>query len=59
MHRLCLALGVARSPYQAWKAKKTHQRAKADSGASVRVGSVFREHRGLYGAPRITAELRP
>jgi putative transposase len=58
IHRLCSALEVARSAYQAWKAKKTHQQSKTDAGAGVRVKSVFREHRGLYGAPRITAELR-
>lgn len=58
IHRLCAALGVARSAYHAWKAEKSHQSSEKDAGAKVRVRTVFREHRGLYGAPRVTAELR-
>ena len=58
IHRLCSALGVARSAYHAEKDKKSHQQTRKDAGASVRVRSVFRQHRGLYGAPRVTAELR-
>jgi transposase InsO family protein len=58
IHRLCAALGVARSAYHAWKAEKSHQSSEKDAVARVRVRTVFREHRGLYGAPRVTAELR-
>lgn len=58
IHRLCAAVGVARSAYHAWKAQKSHHQSDSDAGASIRVQTVFREHRGLYGAPRITAELR-
>lgn len=58
IHRLCAAMGVARSAYHAWKAQTSHQQRVKDAGARVRVQAVFRAHRGLYGAPRVTAELR-
>ena len=57
IHRLCAAMGVARSAYHAWKAQTSHQQRVKDAGARVRVQAVFRVHRGLYGAPGVSDEL--
>ena len=54
----CRALGVSRS----WSCK--HKRAELSPRAARRealaaeIGRLFRAHRGTYGSPRITADLR-
>ena len=58
---LCRTLGVSRSGFYAWRARRGQPesaRARTDHGLTVEIASIFREHRGRYGAPRIHAELR-
>ena len=56
--RLCAVLGVTRQGFYAWKTRRPSARAVADTRPSVRIGEIHRETLGIYGAPRIHAELR-
>jgi putative transposase len=54
----CRLLGVSRSGYYEWAAAVPSARARADAELIERISSIHREHRGVYGSPRIHAELR-
>jgi transposase InsO family protein len=54
---MCRVLQVARSCYYAWRSGQTH-RGAASAAMVVHIRAIHRRHRGRYGAPRITAELR-
>lgn len=52
-------LGVSRSGFYRWcQAREPSPRAKARAALDARVKALFDAHKGRYGAPRITAELR-
>lgn len=52
-------LAVSRSGYYRWrKASKPGPRARAREDLDARVRELFHHHRGRYGAPRLTEELR-
>jgi putative transposase len=55
---LCRVLGVTRGGYYAWRARPESARARADRELSERIGQIHDEVLGIYGAPRIHAELR-
>jgi putative transposase len=55
---LCRVLGVTRGGYYAWCRRPPSARAIADLELSERIGQVHDEVLGIYGAPRIHAELR-
>lgn len=55
---MCRVLGVSRSAYYEWREGETHQARKGEIELAVRVKAVFRRHRGRYGAPRVTEQLR-
>lgn len=54
---LCRVLGVTRGGYYAWKSRPPSQRARADAELSDRIARIHDQVFGIYGAPRIHAEL--
>ena len=55
---MCRAVGVSRSAYHAWRAGPVRKRAAARDALAGRIAEVQRDTRGVYGSPRVTAELR-
>lgn len=56
--RLCTVLGVTRRGFYAWKTRRPCARVLEDQRLSARIGEIHDETLGIYGAPRIHAELR-
>lgn len=56
--RLCALLEVSRSGFHAWKGREPSARSRADSRLAVELRARFTRHRGKYGRPRLTADLR-
>jgi putative transposase len=54
----CELLGVSRSGYHAWKTRAPSDRALSDAWLTERIKEIHIANRGVYGAPRIHAELR-
>jgi putative transposase len=54
----CRALGVSRSWFYKWKDGTLPARAARRAVLAAEVRCLFRAHRGTYGSPRITADLR-
>ena len=56
---LCRQLGVARSGFYAWRQRQEApgKRAAENAVITAQIQTVFHEHRGFYGAPRIHQEL--
>ena len=54
----CRLLGVSRSGYYEWAANVPSARACEDAELIERILEIHGEHRGVYGSPRIHAELR-
>jgi putative transposase len=54
---LCRVLGVTGQGYYAWKGRPPSARAIADAQLSEQIGQIHDEVLGIYGAPRIHAEL--
>ena len=55
---LCKDLEVSRSGYYAWEERVPSARSLEDGKLRVHISAVHERSRGLYGAPRIHAELR-
>ena len=57
---LCSQLGVARSGFYAAQQRQRSPGPRAQQNAAItaQVATVFEQHRGFYGAPRIHRELR-
>ena len=55
---LCRAMGVTRQAYYAWKGRPASTRDVADAELSQRIARIHEQTLGIYGAPRIHAELR-
>ena len=55
---LCRVLGVSSSGYYAWSKRALSRRAKDDAVLIERIGAIHAASRGIYGAPRIHAELK-
>jgi putative transposase len=53
----CRLLGVSRSGYYEWAANVPSPRAREDAGLIERIVAIHKAHRGVYGSPRIHAEL--
>lgn len=51
-------LNIARSGYYAWTKEKVRKRKAANQILDKKIIEVFTHHRGNYGCPRITDELR-
>lgn len=56
--RVCQVLGVSRSGFYAWQRRPPSERAVADTGLLDRIRQIHQTSRGLYGVPRVHAELR-
>jgi putative transposase len=54
----CRALGVSRSWFYKWKDGTLSPRAARRAALAAEVRRLFKAHRGTYGSPRITADLR-
>jgi transposase InsO family protein len=54
----CRALGVSRSWFYQWKDGTLSARAARRAVLAAEVRRLFAAHRGTYGSPRITADLR-
>jgi putative transposase len=55
---MCRVLGVSRAGFYAWLERKPSARARQDEELTCRILEIHRENRGVYGSPRIHAELR-
>jgi transposase InsO family protein len=56
--RLCALLGVSRSGFYAWRDRTPCRRSHTDARLAVELRARFARHRGKYGRPRLTADLR-
>jgi putative transposase len=54
----CVALSVSRSGYYKWVGTEQSVRAEANAELSKEIQRVYDEHKGRYGSPRITQQLR-
>jgi len=50
-------LGVSRAGYHAWEKREPSARKTADEQLKVRIGEIHAASFGIYGAPRVHAEL--
>jgi putative transposase len=55
---MCRVLGVSRSGFHAWERRAPSARQLEDERLTARIRAIHRENRGVYGSPRIHAELR-
>ena len=55
---LCRTLGVTRQGYYAWKERPPSARAVADAELAELIAHIHDQTLGIYGAPRVHAELR-
>jgi putative transposase len=54
---ICRVLGVSRSGFFAWLKRGISRRRQRRQELAVKVRTVHREHRGVYGSPRVCAAL--
>ena len=54
---MCRGLDVSRSGFHAWQARKPSARALEDARLTGRIAEIHQRFRGVYGSPRIHAEL--
>ena len=54
----CVALSVSRSGYYQWAGTEQSVRAEANAELSKEIRRIYDEHKGRYGSPRITQQLR-
>jgi len=55
---MCRMLEVSRAGYYAWSNRKESSRDISDRALSVKITDVHERSRGIYGSPRVLAELR-
>src|SRR5947209_6622807 len=55
---MCRALEVSESGYHAWSKREVSQRAQEDQALAEQIAHIFQANRGVYGSPRIHAELQ-
>jgi putative transposase len=55
--RMAGVLGVSRAGYHAWEKREPSARKTADEQLKVRIGEIHTASFGIYGAPRVHAEL--
>jgi putative transposase len=55
---MCRVLGVNRTSFHDWERRPPSDRALADAWLSEKIKQIHRDSRGVYGAPRVHAELR-
>jgi putative transposase len=57
VRRMCRVLGVSASGYYAWLNRPESNRARENRRLVVEIKAIHKENRGVYGSPRIHAEL--
>jgi putative transposase len=55
---MCRCLGLNRSSFYAWERRPPSDRALEDACLTDKIKQIHRANRGVYGSPRIHAELR-
>ena len=55
---MCRVLKVSRSGYYTWRVRPESQRANTDRQLSQAIRRLHADSKGVYGSPRITADLR-
>ena len=55
---MCRVLEVSRAGYYKWLSATLSMRAKRELKLRAHIRTIFDEHRGRYGSPRVWAELR-
>ena len=55
---MCRVLGVSRAGFYAWLGRKPSARARQDEELTRLIREIHKDNRGVYGSPRIHAELR-
>ncbi len=58
VNMMCRVLKVSRSGFYAWRVRPESQRAKTDRHLIRVIRRLHAESKGVYGSPRITADLR-
>ena len=58
MKMLCHILEVSESGYYAWRKRDPSQRQRENEGLTEQIAQAFQLGRGVYGSPRVQAELR-
>lgn len=58
VNRLCEVLEVSESGYYAWRKRPPSKRAQANQDLEKRIQMIWQQFRGIYGAPRIHAEVQ-
>lgn len=56
--KMCQLFAVSRSAYYAWKKRPKSIRQQENEQLISEIKRIYQKSRGLYGSPRITAELR-
>ena len=54
---MCRVQGVSPSGYYAWRKRRPSHRSKTDTVLTAEIRAAYATSRGIYGAPRIHAEL--
>lgn len=58
VHRVCAVLGVSESGYYAWLKREPSGHEQANVQLGVHITALWKRFKGIYGAPRIHAELQ-
>ena len=56
--RLCAVLNIAESGYYAWLKQAPSAHKQENRQLQQTIGTIWKQYRGIYGAPRIHAELQ-
>jgi putative transposase len=56
--KMCQSLEVSRSAYYAWRNRPISARELNNKKIFEKIKKIYQQSRGLYGSPRITAELK-
>ena len=58
MSEMCAALKVSRQGYYAWRRRPPSAHAARDEELASKISEIYAASRGIYGAPKVFAELR-
>lgn len=58
MSAMCSALGVTRQGYYAWRKRGASAHDLADAELAAGISEIYEASRGVYGAPKVFAELK-
>ena len=55
---MCRALSVSRSGYYRWRKRPESRRAAANRCLDAHIRAIYNKHKGRYGSPKITDDLK-